>query len=30
MHAISNVGVARLVAGAVFPVGLMMIVFVGG
>ena len=30
MHAISNVGVARLVAGCVFPVGLMMIVFVGG
>ena len=30
MHAIPNVGVARLVAGAVFPVGLMMIVFVGG
>ena len=30
MHAISNVGLARLVAGCVFPVGLMMIVFVGG
>lgn len=30
MHAISNVGLARLVAGVVFPVGLMMIVFVGG
>ena len=30
MHAISNVGVARLVAGAIFPVGLMMIVLVGG
>ena len=30
MHAITNVGVARLVAGCVFPVGLMMIVFVGG
>lgn len=30
MHAISNVGLARLVAGAIFPVGLMMIVFVGG
>ena len=30
MHAISNVGVARLVAGCVFPIGLMMIVFVGG
>lgn len=30
MHAIGNVGLARLVAGAVFPVGLMMIVLVGG
>lgn len=30
MHAVSNVGLARLVAGTVFPVGLMMIVFVGG
>lgn len=30
MHAISNIGLARLVAGAIFPVGLMMIVFVGG
>lgn len=30
MHAISNVGLARLIAGCVFPVGLMMIVFVGG
>lgn len=30
MHAVGNVGLARLVAGAVFPVGLMMIVFVGG
>jgi len=30
MHAVSNVGLARLVAGIVFPVGLMMIVFVGG
>lgn len=30
MHAISNVGVARFVAGAIFPVGLMMIVFIGG
>ena len=30
MHAVSNVGLARLIAGAVFPVGLMMIVFVGG
>ena len=30
MHAVENVGLARLVAGAVFPVGLMMIVFAGG
>ena len=30
MHAINNVGLARLVAGVIFPVGLMMIVFVGG
>ena len=30
MHAISNVGLARLVAGCIFPIGLMMIVFVGG
>lgn len=30
MHAIPNVGLARLVAGCIFPVGLMMIVFVGG
>jgi formate/nitrite transporter len=30
MHNISNVGLARLVAGCIFPVGLMMIVFVGG
>lgn len=30
MHAVSNVGLARMVAGAIFPVGLMMIVFVGG
>ena len=30
MHAIDNVGLARLVAGCVFPIGLMMIVFVGG
>lgn len=29
-HAIDNVGLARFVAGAVFPVGLMIIVFVGG
>ena len=30
MHAVSNVGLARLVAGIVFPVGLMMIIFIGG
>lgn len=30
MHNISNVGLARLVAGVIFPVGLMMIVIVGG
>ncbi len=30
VHAITNVGLARTLAGAIFPVGLMMIVFVGG
>lgn len=30
MHAIPNVGLARLVGGCIFPVGLMMIVFLGG
>ena len=30
MHDISNVGLARFAAGAIFPVGLMMIVLVGG
>lgn len=30
MHAIPNVGVARVVAGCIFPIGLMFIVFVGG
>lgn len=30
MHDIANVGLARLVAGCVFPVGLMIILFVGG
>ena len=30
MHAIGNVGLARFAAGAIFPVGLMMIIFVGG
>lgn len=29
-HDIANVGLARMVTGAVFPVGLMMIVLVGG
>lgn len=29
-HDISNVGVARILTGVVFPLGLMMIVFVGG
>lgn len=30
VHAISNVGIARLVSGCIFPVGLMMIVLIGG
>lgn len=30
VHNIANVGLARTLAGAIFPVGLMMIVFVGG
>ena len=30
MHAISNVGISRFIGGAIFPVGLMMIVFIGG
>ena len=30
MHAVPNVGLARLVAGCIFPIGLMMIIFVGG
>ena len=29
-HAIDNVGLARLVAGVIFPVGLMLITFIGG
>lgn len=29
-HAVDNVGMARMVSGVVFPIGLMMIVFVGG
>lgn len=30
MHGISNVGLARTVAGVVFPIGLMLIVLLGG
>ena len=30
MHAIENPGLAKFVAGAIFPVGLMLIVFIGG
>lgn len=30
MHSITNVGLARLVGGIIFPVGLMLIVFIGG
>lgn len=30
VHNIQNVGIARLVAGLIFPVGLMMIVLIGG
>ena len=30
MHGISNVGLAKTVAGAVFPIGLMLIVLLGG
>lgn len=30
MHTISDVGLARLTAGVIFPIGLMMIVLVGG
>ena len=29
-HAVENVGVARALAGTIFPVGLMLIVFLGG
>ena len=29
-HAVENVGVARALAGVIFPVGLMLIVFLGG
>lgn len=30
MHNVSNVGLSRLLGGLIFPVGLMMIVFIGG
>lgn len=30
MHGIEDIGLARMAAGVIFPVGLMMIVFVGG
>ena len=30
IHTISNFGVSKIVAGCVFPVGLMMIIFIGG
>lgn len=30
MHAVSNVGVSRFIGGIIFPVGLMMIVLIGG
>lgn len=30
MHAITNVGLARAVAGCIFPIGLTLIVFIGG
>lgn len=30
MHSIDNVGLSRLLGGCIFPVGLMMIVFIGG
>lgn len=29
-HALSNIGVAKALAGIVFPIGLMMIIFIGG
>lgn len=29
-HALANVGVAKALAGIVFPIGLMMIIFIGG
>lgn len=30
MHSVASVGVSRLLGGIIFPVGLMMIVFIGG
>ena len=30
IHSISNVGLAKILGGAVFPIGLLMIVLVGG
>lgn len=30
VHAITNVGIARTLAGAIFPVGLMLVVMIGG
>lgn len=30
VHAVSNPGIAKLIAGCIFPVGLMMIVLIGG
>lgn len=30
MHSVDNVGIARFLGGCIFPVGLMMIVFIGG
>lgn len=30
VHNITNVGIARLVAGVIFPIGMMMIIFIGG
>ena len=29
-HALTNIGVAKALAGVVFPIGLMMIIFIGG
>ncbi|MDD3414658.1 MAG: formate/nitrite transporter family protein [Lachnospiraceae bacterium] len=30
VHAIDNAGAAKVIAGAIFPVGLMLIIFIGG